>query len=195
MTDPNEMFSIVLGPRPEALVIGPKSEVMEYIGGSVARNEKEAKLAQAERDAKETERFHDEVMAHAAQILTDGMARLNERIDQYEARRQARADQQKRDAEAAEIARIEAMINALPDPDDPTALGDDGDLKATKPPPDTEKYDPENPDLWDPEDVEDAVTGAMPKELDKGAPPEAGEYSATLPPAPKYRDPPSTGGP
>ena len=40
-------------------------------------------------------------------------------LDAFVARKQDRADQQQRDAEAAEIARIEAMIETLPDPDTP----------------------------------------------------------------------------
>src|SRR6516162_11767338 len=110
MNDQSERFAIVPvegKSPPESIVIGPMSEVMEYIGGSIARNKKEAKLAQAERDAAETERFHDKVRVCAAQILADGLTRLATRLDNFMARKQERADQLQREAEEAETARIE----------------------------------------------------------------------------------------
>jgi hypothetical protein len=104
------------------------------------------------------------------------------------------------------------MLETLPDPDLPDAMRDSlqppsGDLHSIAPV-DREPLDPEGepvpgePDPDDPEGADtrdsntraEAVTGAMPRELDKGAPPEAGEYALTSPPPSKYRDPPSTGG-
>lgn len=203
-----EQFAIVpySGTAPdEAIIIGNLSQVTEYIPQSVAREEAEQRLAEAQAEAAEVSRQQDEIRAHAAQILTDGMARLSERLDAFVARRQELADQEKRYAEAAEIARIEAMINTLPGPDTPDILGDhapSGDLHSIAPV-DREPLDPEGepvpgemPDPDDPENTRaEAVTGAMPPELDKGAPPEAGEYALTSPPPSPYRDPPSTGGP
>jgi hypothetical protein len=197
MNDPNELFAIVpfSGRAPEeAIITGNLSQVTEYIPQSIVRNERDQQLAQAERDAEETERFHDEVRACAAQILTDGIVRLNERLDQFEARKAEREDQQRRDEEEAEAAAIEAELAALPDPDDPDVLGnppatgDDGDFQETKPPPDTERYDPEG------ELRNEAASGDMPKTLDKGAPPQSGDYLSTTPPASPYRDPTSIGG-
>jgi hypothetical protein len=195
--DPNDLFAIVLCSHghtpPEAIATGPKSEVFKYISQSIPRMEEEERLAQAQLDAEETERFHDEVRARAFQILGNGITRLNERIDQYEARKQARADQLQQEAEAAEIARFAAELAALPDPDQPEAfdphpaMGDDGELTAVHEPVDTEKHDPEYRN--------EAVTGLLPKELDKGAPPALGQYVPTTPPQPKYRDPAVIGGP
>jgi hypothetical protein len=197
MTDP-ERFAIVPvegKSPPEAIVVGPMSEVTTYIGQSIARIEEEQRLAQAQADAEETAQHQAEIRAHAAQILSDGMARLNERIDQYEARKKARADQLRRDEEEAEIARTEAMLDSLPDPDLPDLPGDSSYVPAG----DLHSVAPVDKEHLDPEDVEDrgedAVTGAMPRELDKGAPPEAGEYAPTSPLPSPYRDPPSTGGP
>ena len=198
MSDPNEMFAVVpySGNAPEeAIIIGNLSQVTEYIPQSVAREEAEQHLAEAEQRAAATAQHQAEVRACAAQMLADGMARLSERLDAFVTRKQALADQQQRDAEAAEIARVEAMLETLPDPDTPAALGDhapSGDLHSIAPV-DKEPLDPEG-ELPDPDNPDDAVTGAMPRELDKGAPPEAGEYAQTSPPASPYRDPPSTGG-
>src|SRR6516164_2437294 len=120
MPDNNDMFAIVPcshGHTPEeAIITGNLSQVTEYIPQSVARNERDQQLAQAERDAEETERFHDEVRARALRILGNGVTRIGERLDQYETREAERAEQQRRDAEAAEAAEIEAMLEALPDP-------------------------------------------------------------------------------
>jgi hypothetical protein len=207
MSGPDELFEILPvdgKPSPESIVIGPMSEVMEYIGGSNARNEKEQQIAQAVRDAEQTERHQQEVRECAAQILADGLTHLSERMDQFETRKQERADQLQRQAEAAEVARIETELAALPDPDNPLATGDDGDLEAIKPPPDTKKFDPNNPDPDAPAsgdtaeggDVSartEAATGSMPKELDKGAPPQPGDYLSTTPPESPYRSPASIG--
>jgi hypothetical protein len=120
-------------------------------------------------------------------MFADRITRLGERIDAYATRKQERAAQLERQEAAAQAARIEEELAALPDPDQPQAwaTGDDGDFEI-KPPVDTEKLDPEHRN--------EAATGAMPNELDKGAPPEAGQYIPTTPPASPYRDPTSIGG-
>jgi hypothetical protein len=199
MNDQTERFAIVPvqgKSPPESIVVGPMSDVMEYIGGSIARNEKEAKLAQAQRDAEETERYLDEVRARAVQMFADRITRISERLDQFEARKQERADQLQREAEEAEAARLEAEASAAAeylasldpeDPEDPEAMGDDGELTAIHEPVDTEKNDPEHRN--------EAATGVLPKELDKGAPPQPGDIVPTTPPPSPYRDPAVIGGP
>jgi hypothetical protein len=161
------------------------SQVTEYIPQSVARMEADQRFAQAKKDAEETERYHDEVRACALQILGDGLTRLSERLDQHEARKQARTDQLQRQAEEAEAARLEAQLAALPDPDHPPMMGDDGDFQAIKEPVDTEKHNPEHRN--------EAATGVLPTELEEGAPPEAGQYAPTTPPESPYRTPASIG--
>jgi hypothetical protein len=187
MSDPNELFAIVPGSRPESIVEGPMSEVMEYIGGSVARAEKEERLAQQEQDAAETEQRQAEVRACAAQMLVNGLTHLSNRLDQFETRRQERAEQAQRDAEAAEYQAIEEMLALHPNPDDPHATGDDGELAAIKPAPDTdtEKYHPE--------ETEDAsFSGVLPKELTE-EPVTSGPY-AVSPAEPEFRNPVAIGG-
>jgi hypothetical protein len=57
----SDRFAIVpIGPGPspaEAIVVGNLSQVTEYIPQSVARNERDQQLAQAERDAEETAEY------------------------------------------------------------------------------------------------------------------------------------------
>jgi hypothetical protein len=172
---------------PEAICVGPMSEVTKYISQSISRIEEEKRLAKAQEDAAETELKQQEVRECAAQMLADGVAHLAERIDRFEAQRKERADQLQREAEAAEAEAIEQMLSELPDPESPQAMGDDGELEAVKPPPDVEKYDPEA--------RAEALSGDMPEELEEGAPSETGEFGAPLPPPSPYRDPTSIGGP
>jgi hypothetical protein len=194
MNDQSERFAIipVEGKSPaESIVVGPMSEVMSYIRDTIPRREEEQRLARAQRDAVETERFHDEIRTRAFQILGNGLTRLGERIDAYETRKQERADELEREKEKAALASLEEELAALPDPDNPKtwdnpiATGDDGDLEAIVPPPDTEKLDPEHRN--------EAATGATPNELDKGAPPQPGDYLSTTPPESPYRTPASIG--
>jgi hypothetical protein len=146
MPDDPELFSIVPveGKAPsDAIVTGPMSEVTAYIGQSIARIAEEERLAQAQRDAEETERHQAEARTYALQMFSDGITRLHERLDQYEARKKAYADQLRGENEEAENARVEAMLKALPDPDAPDTAthpapgehSDDGDFEAINPPP------------------------------------------------------------
>ena len=194
MNDQTERFAIVPieGKAPaERIVIGPMSEVMKYISQSIPRIEEEKRLAQAQLDAEETERQQHETRACAAQMLANSIVRLGERLDAFETRQAERADQLQREAEEAEIARVAEELAALPDPDDPsafdkpTAIGDDGDFQAVKQKPDVEHLDPEHRN--------EAATGGMPNELDKGAPPQPGDYLSKTPPESPYRTPTSIG--
>jgi hypothetical protein len=199
MPNEDDMFAIVPcshGHTPEeAIITGNLSQVTEYIPQSVARNERDQQLAQAERDAEETERFHDEVRARALQILGNGLTRLGERLDGYETRKAEREEQQRRDEEEAEAAEIEAMLEALPDPDAPdaeTALQD----AAHQPAGDMHSVDPVDAEHLDPEGEarSEALSGDMPKELERGAPLPTGDYGPTVSPPSKYRDPVAIGG-
>jgi hypothetical protein len=74
MPDDNELFAIVpvVGKSPpEAICVGPMSEVTAYIGQSIARIEEEKRLAKAQEDAAETALKQQEVRECAAQILAD----------------------------------------------------------------------------------------------------------------------------
>jgi hypothetical protein len=191
MPNPDELFAIVPcshGHVPEdAIITGNLSQVTEYIPQSVAREEAEQRLAQAKEEAAATERIQAEARACAAQMLADSVARLNERVDAFVERKQEREREDAAREAEAEAKAVEAMLDALPDPDDPDAMGDDGELQAVHEPPDPEKHNPEHRN--------EAATGSMPPELDAGAPPEAGQYVPTTPPESPYRDPASIGGP
>jgi hypothetical protein len=77
MPNDPELFAIVPvegKSPPDAICTGPMSEVTTYIGQSIARIAEEERLAQAQRDAEETERHQAEVRTHALQMFTDGLA-------------------------------------------------------------------------------------------------------------------------
>jgi hypothetical protein len=120
MPNDPDLFAIVPveGKSPkDAICIGPMSEVTTYIGQSTARIAEEERLAQAQRDAEETERHQAATRAHALQMFSDGITRLGERLDAFDARRQARADQLEREAQEAEHRQTEKFLASLPDPD------------------------------------------------------------------------------
>jgi hypothetical protein len=200
MTGPdNELFAIVPvegnQSPPEAIVVGDLREVTSYIGQSIARIEEEQRLAQAQQDAAETERIQSEARACAAQMLVDGLTHLSERLDEFETRKPARAEQARRAKEAAEYQAIEDAIAAHPDPDNPDAstvlkdaVPEPGGELHSHPAVDREKYDPEG------EHTEDALTGLTPSELEKDTPPPLGDYGAPLPPKSPYRTPTTIGG-
>jgi hypothetical protein len=185
----DKLFAIVPvegKPPADAIVVGPMSEVTEYIGGSVARNEKEAKIVRAERDIRETTAYQDEVRACALEILADGLAHISDRMDAYEARKKEHADEQQRAAEEAEAPAVEQMLAEIPDPDQPRT--DDGELLAIKEPPETEKYDPDG------EARSESITGLTPPDLEETVPPEPGAFTPTAAPESPYRNPAAIGG-
>jgi hypothetical protein len=57
-------------------------------------------------------------------------------------------------------------------------------------PPETEKYNPEDPD---PEAPTDTITGTLPPELEQATPPEPGDYGPTASAPSPYRNPASIG--
>jgi hypothetical protein len=223
MSDENvdpDLFSIIPGRSPSnAIVTGPMSEVMEYIGGSVARMEKEQQIADAQRDVEQTAREQEETRIHNAQMFANGIAHLATRLDAYEARRQARADQLQREAEEAQNRATEEFLAGLPDPDDLTTtallpatgdgsphddrrllteISDDGDFEAVNPPPDKEKYAPtptaQNCAVETEGEVRaETITGVTPPDLEETTPPQGGDYTSTAPAPSPYRNPASIG--
>ena len=61
--------------------------------------------------------------ACAAQILADSITRLTSRLDAFEVRREEQQRLDEQEAEREQQRRVQAMLDALPDPDDPD-LGD-----------------------------------------------------------------------
>ena len=133
---PADRFAIVPvvhGPAPDnAIVVGPMSEVFEYIPQSVARADAVEELEHARFTADQIASWQSKTRAVQATMLADSIAHLSTRLDAIIAQR---ADQARRDAEREaeeEANRIQAELDALPDPDDPDpdAHHPTGDLHA-----------------------------------------------------------------
>jgi vacuolar-type H+-ATPase subunit H len=130
MTEPNEQTFRLLDPDGQEIMSGPMSMIMEHMPDTNARNSALEEAVRAATQAVEAEQKLEDARACAAQIISDTVNRLTERLDQYVAHQE---EQQRRDAEEAERQeqeRIEAELTALPDPDNqPLVEPDDGDLE------------------------------------------------------------------
>ena len=146
-------------PSSDAIVYGSLPEVMEYIGQTKARAETQQRLASAQEQLKTDAK----VLAQAQQITADTATKLTAMGHAMVAarERQARKDAAaKKDAEeAAEAKRVQDLLDALPDPDDPEAISpDDGDLQSPKRPTDKEHL------------AEHGAFGDLPEDIKKRAP-------------------------
>jgi hypothetical protein len=190
-SDRYAIIKIPPGPSPaEAVAVGNWDQVAEYIPQSIARQEAEQRFAIAKEDAEETAKVQAETRACAARMLVDGLEHISNRLNQFETRKAERADQLRRDEEEAEAKAIAEYLDSQPDPDAPdaeTVLKD----AAHEPTGDLHSIDPVDASKHRAE----AVTGAMPRELDKGAPPLPGDFTREVTPASPYRNPTSIGGP
>ena len=168
MTDTSDRFAIIPvthGPAPDdAIVVGPMSEVFEYIPQSVARNDAHEELEAARFTADQIASLQNKTRAVQATMLADSINHLSSRLDAYVARR---ADEARRDAEREaeeEAQRIQAELDALPDPDDPNADehlagGELHDLPAKA----EAEHDPDDPEETEFEEPEDPTGTVIPQ--------------------------------
>jgi hypothetical protein len=110
----------LLNPTGEVIMTGSMNAIMERLPDTHARNDALDSMLRTAVDAVEAEERANEARASAAQILSDGITRLSARIDSFEKARaismkRAEAEQQRRDRQ-----RVAAMLDALPDPDQPS---------------------------------------------------------------------------
>jgi hypothetical protein len=170
MTNPADRFAIIPvthGPAPpEAIAVGSMATVMEHLPDTIARQDAITRLDEGMAKAAEVAQLQS--MARACNVIAfaDSIDRLAGRLDAFTARRDARrrADAE-REAEE-ESQRIQAELDALPDPDDPNPLsgkgalpepslevpGDDGELpealakykEQPEPDPDEPSWPPKN---------------------------------------------------
>jgi hypothetical protein len=159
MTD-TEQYAIVPfrgKPPSDAICYGSISEVMEYVGQTQARIEAEQRIARARDQLK----ADAEALQRAQKLTADAIPRITALGDALVSARekQARKDAAaKKKAEAeAEAKRVQSLLDSLPDPDDPDATGDDGDLQAPQPPPDKEHLKTES-------------FGDLPEDIKRGTP-------------------------
>jgi len=112
----------LLNPTGEVIMTGSMNAIMERLPDTHARNDALESMLRTAIDAVEAEERANVARAAATQILSDGITRLSARMDSFE---KARAISQKRaEAEAQRRGRqrVAAMLDALPDPDQPYSL-------------------------------------------------------------------------
>jgi hypothetical protein len=175
-------------------MVGDMSAVAEPILSSLAREQTE-QLLEAAADAIEEEhrlahqREREEAAAYAdaVQKLCEGAAKMSKRLDSLEQKRRDEAREARRQARAD----IEA---SLPDPDDP-----DAPHTANAPGLGFSHEPGSGPSDYSEDD--DAATGVLPTVLEKGGPPELGDFPTydpeelTHPQEPIPQTPTAIGGP
>jgi hypothetical protein len=152
MTSPsNERFAIVSlahGPAPaEALVIGPMTEVFQYIGQSVARNDAIEEVEKARFSADQIAGLQEKTRGVQASMVAEAIKHLDQRMDALVKRRADAVFARQRRDEEEEQQRIQAELDQLPDPDAPPLL-----LSKTPDPPQALE-DEEQPGHGDPPGV------------------------------------------
>jgi hypothetical protein len=182
--DPHQRYAIIplpAGPAPaEAIVVGGLSDVMSYLPQTVAREQREKQLVEAEsrltrradgiqlraEEVVEREREASKQMAEARAIQSDAIRRfagdvleLSHRLDRFE--------QQK----------IADALRELPDSDDPEGRSENQQqAEADNLPP-----GPLPPPHGDEQEAEVVLErddqGGLPEELEHGAPPPPGNYA------------------
>jgi hypothetical protein len=108
-------------PTGEVVMRGSFDAILERLPDTHARNSAIESMFRVAADAVEAEQRQAAALASAAQMISDTVAHLSNRMDAYIARRE---DQRRRDAEEAEREEqeeIQRTLDALPDPDDPDA--------------------------------------------------------------------------
>jgi hypothetical protein len=147
MTDTEQTFRL-LDPDGQEIMNGPMSLIMERLPDTHARNDALDSMLKIACDAVEAEQRADEARASVARSLRDGITRLRARLDSFEkaraiSQRRAEAEQQRRDRQ-----RVQAMLDQLPDPDDPELYSLDRKEREASP----ADQDPEGSIIPTPED-------------------------------------------
>ena len=125
-THPAERFAIVPLSTPgrtpdDAIVVGPLSEVTEYIGQSISRQDAVEQLNRARFSADQIAGLQEKTRGVQVSMVAEATKHLDTRLSAFNKRR-ADAARARADAEAeAEAKRIETELASLPDPDDPNA--------------------------------------------------------------------------
>ena len=143
---PTDRFAIIPvthGPAPDdAIVVGPYNEVLAYIPQSVARNDALEELEHARFTADQIASMQEKTRAVQATMLSDSVKHLSARLDSFLTRRD---EQRRRDAEREEEEeqqRLQAELDALPNPDDPDAYTPGSEMHPAKSTPPGEPEDP-----------------------------------------------------
>jgi hypothetical protein len=124
--DQSDRYAIIPippGPAPaEAIVTGNIDQVFEYIPQSVARDDAMKELEAARLSHAQIAHAQERTRAVQALMLNEALDRLTTRQDSFATKQRERRREAKARRDAAEAQRIQAALDALPDPDDPHAF-------------------------------------------------------------------------
>jgi hypothetical protein len=179
MTDPAPSFAIIPVPygKPPAGAIahGPLSAVFEHVLGSRARADAEAlvkRAADAAEQEREREQREQEVLSDGIRTIADGVAKLSRRLDLLLRSRDAR---RRLDFASEATKQMLELPKDAPSPDRlfDAAMEPGGELHPLQAK-DPAEHQPKPDDQ-----------GALPNELERGAPPETGNYPSLEDPSRK----------
>src|SRR5262245_3760732 len=112
----------------EAIGVGNRHQVFEYITPAVARDHAIAELEKARLSHDQIAHAQERTRAVQVLMLNEALDRLTTRQDSFGTRQRERRRQAKARRDAAEAKRIQDALDALPDPDDPHAFIPGGEL-------------------------------------------------------------------
>ena len=168
--DQSDRYAIVPiapGPVPkEAIVVGNIDQVFEYIPQSVARVDAMKELEAARLTHDQIAHAQERTRAVQVLMLNEALDRLITRQDSFASKQRERRRDAKARRDAAEAKRIQAALDALPDPDDPHAFTPGAELHSL---PAKEEATPLSKDPEPSLEVGDQ--GNLPNELLEGVPP------------------------
>jgi hypothetical protein len=124
--DQSDRYAIIPippGPAPaEAIVTGNIDQVFEYIPQSAARADAMKELDRARLSLDQIAHAQERTRAVQVLMLNEALDRLTTRQDSFATKQRERRKEAKARRDAAEAKRIQAALDALPDPDDPHAF-------------------------------------------------------------------------
>jgi hypothetical protein len=162
MPDNDGQFKLY-DPFGNVIMHGSMSAVTECIVDSQARADVAAEMAEAAETIGLLEHKEDQFRARQVRSLSDGLATLGHRLDAVEQRHAERI----RQAAADEARRIQAQLDALPDPDDP-------DAAMVRPTGELHALEPNAPERRAQLAAAEQDQGDLPRQLTKAVPPNLG---------------------
>jgi hypothetical protein len=124
MTEPDQRQFKLLDPEGSVIMSGPLNIILERLPGTKARNAALDEMLQTAVQAVEAEERQEQARLSTVKMLSDVTAHLSARMDAYIARREAQRKADEEEAEREEQLQIEAMLDGLPDFDNPGKFPD-----------------------------------------------------------------------
>jgi hypothetical protein len=121
MTEPDTRLFHLFDSDGKEIMTGSMSAIMERLPSTKARDAALADMLRIAVDSVEAEQKRDEAVRSTVQMLSDVTAHLSARMDAYIARREKQRREDEQEAGAEEQRQIEAMLDGLPDFDNPEA--------------------------------------------------------------------------